>query len=266
MLLVALAGITSFVFCLVIFFVFFYLDRSVRDARQLANITGVPVIGQLNKLNDKMLNLEDVWNKTGNSSKSVKKFKTQLRSIRFEIDNYLQSSKIIAITSLGANEGKTFFALNLAYAYGMINKKVLIIDGNFEDAEITSITQPHLFVEDFLHERDADMIYDHKNPTVFGNRGEDVSLLEINDQVSLRTKLGTLHDNYDIILLEIPSLNAHNKAKEWISFADKVIAVYANGQSMDDTKKENIAYLKNLNGKLMGWIFNMVKEKRNQKL
>lgn len=266
MLLVALAAITSFVFCLVILFVFFYLDRSIRDARQLANITGIPVIGQLNKLHDKMLNLEELWNKNNTSSKSIKKFKTQLRSIRFEVDNFLQSSKIIAITSLSGNEGKTFFALNLAYAYGMINKKVLIIDGNFEDAEITSITQPHLFVEDFLHKQNEENVYEQRNPAVLGNRGEDVSLLEINDQVSLRTRLGTLNDNYDIILLEIPSLNAHNKAKEWISFADKVIAVYANGRSLDDSKKENITYLKSLNGKLLGWVFNMVKEKKNQKV
>lgn len=263
MLLVILAALVSFVFCVVVFFIIFFLDRSVKDVRQLANTTGIPVMGQLNLLNDRSLDLETVWNKS-NSSENMKTFKTQLRSIRFEVDNVLQAPKLVAITSLSPDEGKTFFALNLAYAYSIINKKVLLIDANFDDSEITKIYQPTLFLEDYLNGKNMPVPEAQNNLTVLGNRGDDLSILELNDQVTLHTKLDALKNKFDVILLEIPSLDA-NKAKEWIAFADKVIPVFEAGEEIKDTQKEGIAYLGSLNGKMMGWVFNKAKATKKKK-
>jgi polysaccharide biosynthesis transport protein len=259
-LLVLLAAFLSFAICVVVLFIIFFLDRSVRDVRQLANATGIPVMGQLNLLNDRTLDLATVWDKN-NNSESLKTFKTQLRSIRFEVDNVLKAPKVIAVTSLGPDEGKTFFALNLAYSYAIINKKVLLIDGNFDDSEITNIYKPSLYLEDYLNGKDLPVPEPLKNITVLGNKGDDLSLLELNDQVTLQTRLEALKSKYDIIILEIPSLDAHNKAKEWIAFADKVIPVFEAGEEIKETKKDGVAFLNSLNGKMIGWVFNKAKAK-----
>jgi uncharacterized protein involved in exopolysaccharide biosynthesis/Mrp family chromosome partitioning ATPase len=261
MLLIILAALVSFVLCVVVLFVIFLLDRSVRDVRQLANATGIPVMGQLNLLNDRSLDLASVWSKD-NTSESMKVFKSQLRSIRFEVDNILNKSKVVAITSLTPHEGKTFVALNLAYSYGLLNKKVLLIDGNFDDSEITKLYQPTLFLEDYLNGKDFPVPESKQNVTVLGNKGEDLSLLELNDQKTLQSKIEALKDKFDIILLEIPSMNAHNKAKEWIAFADKVIPVFEAGEEIKETKREGLAYLSGLNGKMIGWVFNKAKAKK----
>jgi Mrp family chromosome partitioning ATPase len=264
MLLVILAALVSFVICVVALFVIFMLDRSVQNVRQLANVTGIPVMGQLDLLKDSSLDLQTVWSKT-NTSENLKAFKTQLRSIRFEVDNILGKPKVIAITSLGQNEGKTFVALNLAYAYGMLNKKVLLIDGNFDDSEITKIYQPSLYLEDYLNGKDIPAPDAEKNITVLGNRGDDLSLLELNDQKTLQSRIEALKSKFDIILLEIPSLDAHNKAKEWIAFADKVIPVFEAGEEIKETKKEGLAYLSSLNGKMIGWVFNKARSRKKEK-
>ncbi|MBC7689823.1 MAG: lipopolysaccharide biosynthesis protein, partial [Aquabacterium sp.] len=147
---------------------------------------------------------------------------------------------------------------NLAYAYKMINKKVLLIDGNFDNPELSNTIKPDLYLEDFLvadqQFNDAQNL--NKQFVVMGNRGEDVSLLELSNNTTIQNRLQTLRNLFDIILIEIHSLDSFNKAREWISFSDKVIPIFAAGQTISEPKKREIEYLANLNGKVLGWIMN----------
>jgi succinoglycan biosynthesis transport protein ExoP len=47
-----------------------------------------------------------------------------------------------------------------------------------------------------------------------------------------------------------------NKAKEWLLFADKTVAVFEANQTLNEPKNEAITYLKFLGSKFSGWIFN----------
>jgi succinoglycan biosynthesis transport protein ExoP len=76
------------------------------------------------------LDLKKLWDVEHRDK--MKLFKELIRSIRFEIDQELRGEKVLGITSLGDHEGKTVLAISLAYSYSMINKKVLLIDGNFK--------------------------------------------------------------------------------------------------------------------------------------
>jgi Mrp family chromosome partitioning ATPase len=142
----------------------------------------------------------------------------------------------------------------------MINKKVLLIDGNFDNPTMKEILNPDLYLEDFLlSDQNVDGIFElDKKFVVMGNKGEDVSLLEISNHSSIQLKLQVLRDKFDIILIEIPSLDFFNKAREWISFSDKVVPVFAAGQNITKGKKKEIDYLSSLNGRLAGWVMNKV--------
>ncbi|HEX8460932.1 MAG TPA: AAA family ATPase [Segetibacter sp.] len=259
MMLVILSGIVSFVFCLVVLFVLFYLDDSVNDGNDLANRTKLPVLGSLSLLRSNKLNLKDVW-KNNNETNELQYFKSLLRSLRFELDNNLGKAKVIAITSMKSDEGKTFFALNLAYAYAMINKRVLLIDGNFEGPEITQAVSPAIYLEDyFLSENNTAANFNtDNNLVVIGNRGGDFSLLELSSEAIISGKIQALKSQFDIILIETPSLNKLNKAKEWIMFADKVVPVFEASQTLGNNNTEELQYLNNLNGKFTGWVLNKV--------
>ena len=54
-------------------------------------------------------------------------------------------------------------------------------------------------------------------------------------------------------------MDALNKAKEWLLFADKTIAVFEANQTFNYTKNEGVKYLKFLDSKFGGFIFNKVK-------
>lgn len=258
MLLVILSGIISFVFCLVVLFVLFYLDNSIQLPKDLANKTRIPVLGHLNLLGGSMINFKRIWDNS-NTDPAINEFKNLLRSVRFEIDNELKDKKILAVTSLAEGEGKSFFAISLAYAYAMTNKKILLIDGNFQDSFITKTVKSKLFIEDyFTNSKAINEMLSPDKINVLGNKGQEASLLELAGEETIQQKINLLAENFDIIIVEAAPLNAMNKSKEWLLFADKAICVFAAGQNIDPGKEDYIEYMKSLHGKFIGWVLNKV--------
>jgi len=255
MLLVIISGIISFVFCLVVLFLLFFFDDSVKTPRQLADKTKMPVLGHIYKLTSPSIDLKQVW--TDNQGGDHQLIKNLLQSIRFEVDTDLQDGKILLINSLAQAEGKTFLAINLAYAYAQVNKKVLLIDGNFTNTGITEAVKPGLFIEDILtgHVPEQQL-----NPasriTVAGNKGGDISLMQIAAESQITSQLQQLKAQFDVVIIESSALCTLNKAKEWIGFADKIVTVFKAGRTIKNSEKPAIDYLTELPGKFSGWVLN----------
>ncbi len=253
-LLVLLAGLTSFMLCLVVVFAIFFFDNSISDPELLANKTGAPVYGFLGYVPGAKY-LSDLW-KTGSTDDGIRNLKNQLRSISFEIDNTPGVKKTIVITSLQQAEGKTFLAMNLAEAYKLINKKVLLIDGNFDDPDITNTLTPNLFIEDLLTQKETGIDQlEAADFVVAGSRGGDKSIFEVQNEAAIIARLELLKAKFDIIIIDTPALGGH-KAKEWISLADKFIAVFESGRSIPKQSKIEVDYLAQENNKFLGWILN----------
>lgn len=254
MVLVVVAGIVCEVLCLMVLFVLFYLDDSIKNPKMLANKSELRVLGYLNLIEGVVLDFKMLW-ATENRSK-MQLFKDLLRSVRFEIDQELKNAKVLAVTSLCPAEGKSLLAISLAYSYTMVNKKVLLIDGNTANPTISNTVGPKLFIEDFFKAGNANSTTDTEGMGTLGNRGTDITLLEIADESIIQAKFAELKSVYDIIIIETPPMNAMNKAKEWMLFADKTIAVFEANQSLNDEKNADITYLKLLGPKFSGWVFN----------
>jgi len=258
MLLVILSGIVSFVFCLAVLFIIFFLDNTIKQPKELANRTQLPVLGHLNLINASTLDLKQLWS-SSNESVQMVKFKDLLRSIRFEIDQELGENKILVINSMRKQEGKTLFALSLSYAYTMINKKVLLIDGNFINPGISKAINSSTFINDYLNGKIKNFGKDNESlVSVLGNPGGDTSLLEITSKEIIRERLNRLKADFDVIIIEASSLDTLNKSKEWVLFADKVLTIFEANQNITIAKKQYIDYLNTTNGKFIGWILNKV--------
>jgi succinoglycan biosynthesis transport protein ExoP len=251
MVLVILSGVISLAFCVFVFFILFYLDKSIRYPLQLANVTERPVLGYLNAL-DKGSNLS-LSGMSSSDDKSIRLYKNLVRSIRYEIDNELNDPKVIAITSLSYGVGKTSFVVALAWAFSKINKTVLIIDGNFGQPDISKLNPDSSLIEKFI-KSDAVIEASPGQIRILGNNGGDISLLELADEKYIAGRLQVLKSQFDIILVETDSLTAMNKAKEWITFSDRVVAVFAAGQSISGEDQSKIQYLNNLEDKFSGWV------------
>jgi Mrp family chromosome partitioning ATPase len=182
-----------------------------------------------------------------------------IRSTRFEINMAMMGGRNLIVTSLEEGEGKTLIALSMVSAFQMMNKKVLLIDGNFLNPGITTMTQPTYFIEDYLRGRvSLEQISADGNVNVLGNKGMDVSLFEINNEAEIEQKILELKDVYDIVFIEASALSTLNQSKEWLVVGDRVLCVYEANTTITHDMKEQILYLKAMEGKFIGWILNKI--------
>eukprot|EP01132_Coremiostelium_polycephalum_P012402 gene12402-15148_t len=122
----ALSGIASLSFCLLVVVSVFLLDHTINNSKQLAALKIGQVIGNINLINEKDKDPRVIWSNSDEITDYVL-FKDLMRSLRFEISKMLQldaGSKILGITSIKPGEGKTFLTSTLAYAFAMTGKKV----------------------------------------------------------------------------------------------------------------------------------------------
>ena len=263
--LVILAGVVTFVIYLAVLVVIFYFDQSIHDAKTLVGKTRLPVLGQLPMLSSKNLLNPTAWE--DGQSFQTQQFKNALRALRFEVDKEVGDARLCLITSLQEGAGKTFTTLNLAYAYAKIKKKVLIIDGHFKDPVITRMFETTVYLEDYLQGNINLFDIPRDNAVaVLGNKGEDISILELQDYQTIIHQIQQLANNFDIIFIEGSSLEHSHNAKEWSMFARKILPVFENGRALTDDDKHAIDYLKEINGKMTGWVYNKTvgaKEKKS---
>ena len=287
LILVVASGVVSFIFYLFVLFVLYYLDNSIKTSYDLDVKTNIPALGYLPVVKSSFLDIQKLWNidPANNEFKKLMRstrmdlqklagkksvtlsniaFKKLLRNTRFEVSMAMAGARNLVITSLMRGEGKTLLSLSLVSAYQMMNKKVLLIDGNFLNPGITAITQPKYYIEDYLTGNTTinDLI-DAGNITVLGNKGNDISLFEISNPYEVEQKLLELKDVFDFIIIEASALNTLNQSKEWIVVADRVLCMFEADTSITFEKKGQIEYLRSLEGKFIGWVLNKVDENNN---
>ncbi len=258
MIFIIISGIVPIVLYVVVLLVVFFLDDTLKTSKDLSNKTNIPVLGYLPLINKSSINLENIW-KSVNPNRIIQNYKELLRSTRFEIEQEMKDSKILAITSLSDNEGKSFVAMSLAYAFAKVNKLVLLIDGDFTNTSVTEISKCTLYLDDYLDGViGLDVIFKMSGIQILGTRGGDGSLFEMHQEHYIKEKLDALKSVFDIIIIDIPSLDDLNKSKEWIVMSEKVISVYQAQRSINGPKDLQLNYLRELNEKYIGFILNKV--------
>ncbi|MFC3559032.1 exopolysaccharide transport family protein [Pedobacter jamesrossensis] len=248
------SGMGSFFVCLGYIFFVFMLDHKIKSSSQLAHATKSNTVGVLNKIDGNERSIREIWNdKTGNTNYEI--YRDMLRSLRFEITEKMDadSSKILGITSLLAEEGKTFIAYSLAYAFAMTGKKVLLIADELPvvKAESKALATSQNF-QTFLIKKE---IHTEDLITIMNKSTARESLLEMQSIKSLKAGFDVLREEFDIIIVDVNSLHDINIAKEWLLFTEKNIAIFEYGKVLADNDKEFVDYIKKLPG-FLGWVLN----------
>lgn len=286
----ALGWALSFSLCVVAIILLEFVDTSIKTVPQLENLSGIPVLGAINNIDNKRVDLGGVFSKDNGLEDvpEVELYRRLIRKIRYEIES--KKSKVILVTSTKQGEGKSFLILSLAYSLSLIQKKVLIIDTNFKNNALTRmlIAKPRfdklleasnyknpskLLVspdgdqfEDTSSDKDVKDKYKQtiisptflENIDIIGSRGGDESPAEILSGRNFREVLDELSADYDYIFLEGASLNDYSDSKELVEFSNLVLPVFSAQSVIKQMDRESIAYLKRLDGKLIGSVLNRV--------
>ena len=264
-LLTILSGFISLGLCTGIFVLLEYLDTTIKYPSRFRALTGLPVMGVLNRLKTANLDLVGIFSET-QKNPNLENYKQLLRKIRFEIND--AGARTILVTSTQAGVGKTSLLVSLGYSMSLNNNKVLLIDTNFKNHSLTDITGVSPALEKYINREISikalisNSVFEGVD--VIGCEGGNFSPDEILKGKEFEKLLEQLKKEYDHILMEGPDLNEYVDSKELIKYATHIIPVFAADKSLTTEDTASLEYLKSQGDKVLGAVLNRV-EMRNLK-
>lgn len=264
-LIIALAGVSAFILSALAVMLLAFLDSSIRTPSQFQNLTSLKLLGVVNhvKLNSGIL--EGVGAYGGDHKLRNDTFRELLRKVRYEIEN--SGKKIFLFTSTEPRQGKTTLIQALSYSLSLVKKKVLIIDTNFCNNDLTAAISAKPVLEKFYVNGRGFMLEDIRplitqtsveGVDMIGCEGGNYTPREILPKNHLLNYLNELTTVYDFIFLEGAPLNDYTDTKELIHYSDGIVAVFSSEASLSATDKESIRFFKQNDKKFLGAILNKV--------
>lgn len=272
-LIIALAGFAAFFTTIAIIVFLTYLDSSVRTPLIFQKNVNLKLISLVNFMNLKNKNIKDVIANTYVSTDSEEAnrnntFRESLRKLRYEIET--SGKKIFLFTSTKKGQGKTTLIQALSYSMSLSKKRVLIIDTNFCNNDLTVQLDAEPILEKIIPHNfdDKNLVEEIKKRSkdlgvgsiyAIGSAGGDYTPSEILPRENLLHHLKTLTSYFDYIFLEGPPLNDFSDSKELAQYVEGVIAVFSAQDVIKQIDRQSISFFKeDLNGKFCGSILNMV--------
>lgn len=264
-LIIALAGIAAFILSALAVIALAFIDSSIRTPSQFHKLTNLKLLGVVNhvKLNSGIL--EGVGAYSGDHKLRNDTFRELLRKVRYEIEN--SGKKIFLFTSTEPGQGKTTLIQALSYSLSLVKKKVLIIDTNFCNNDLTAAISAKPVLEKFHVNGRGFMLEDIKplitqtsveGVDMIGCEGGNYTPREILPKNHLLNYLTELTGIYDFIFLEGAPLNDYTDTKELIHYSDGIVAIFSSEASLSATDKESIRFFKQHENKFLGAILNKV--------
>jgi succinoglycan biosynthesis transport protein ExoP len=267
LILLALSGVSMFVFCCIAIIFLEYIDVSIKTPSQFLKNIELKLLGLVNRINMKQEPLNKIFDAESKKTIQGSLFREQLRKIRFEIEN--NKHKVYLFTSARQGEGKSTIIKALAYSLSMSQKKVLVIDTNFINNTLTRDFEAAPELENFSN-TSKDYSYQQvksiisptgiENVDIIGCQGGDYTPAEILGDDNLLGHLSNLTAVYDYILMEGAALNERSDSKELLEFSDVMISIVSARSTIKQTDKETINFLQSVDGKYAGAILNNVEK------
>lgn len=271
-LITAMASVGVLVTTMVIIILLAYFDASVKTPVIFSKVVNLKMISMVNFMNLKQVNLADLvaapdLNYDPKDKQRHNVFRESLRKLRYEIET--SGKKIFLFTSTKKGEGKTTLIQALSFSMSLSKKKILIIDTNFCNNDLTVKLEADPILEKIIpnDRNDEALVEQVRNLSkdigmnsvfVIGSKGGDYTPSEILPRRNLLHHLQTLTSEYDFIFLEGPPLNDFSDSKELAQYVDGVIAVFSANHIIKQIDKESMTFFRELNGKFTGSILNMV--------
>jgi len=262
------SGILSFSICAFVIIVLEISDNTIRTPQQLKKISKMEVAGTIRYLPKELIVQGwQLFNGSNSKNLEVNILSHDISKIRFEIES--KNAHVLLVTSTKRGEGKTFFIMSLANSLSLIHKRVLIIDTNFRNNDLTLLLTAKgniSLVIDYHRENvrqitDGNDIDEEKNNYYKNNLitrtsnqmidiiGSNVSPFSPSELISgrdFKVLMEWLKVQYDCIILEGANLNEFSDSRELIKFVDLVIPIFSTTTALSDDDKESLIFLKSI--------------------
>jgi len=266
LLIIILAAISGLLISSLVFLIIAYFDQSIRSPLQFQRLTGLNLIGSINYINMEGTTLKDAITQIdANDANRNNIFRELFRKLRYEIES--SHKRVILFTSTEPQQGKTTLTQCVALSLSLSSKKVLIIDTNFCNNDLTVYLKAKPTLERFSS---SDAKVDFKkveqlisttrvqNIDIIGCRGGDYTPSEILPKNHILNYMNELLEHYDYVLFEGAPLNGFTDTRELAQYADGIVAIFSAKLTLTSIDKESIKYFKTVGDKFIGAILNQV--------
>ncbi len=181
--------------------------------------------------------------------------------VKLEYKATQRKLKVILVTSVLENEGKSTVATNLAIALADKFKKVILVDGDFKKPSIHKILQKELTKEPKENNNESKYVLTSDENTglslILGSEAE-TDIREFAEREEFRKRLEDLKHDVDYIIIDAPPISVSVDAEILADYADASLLVVKQSTARTRDINDAIDILNNSNAKLLGCIYNNV--------
>ncbi|MBD3107622.1 polysaccharide biosynthesis tyrosine autokinase [Bacillus sp. AGMB 02131] len=247
-------------------FLLAFLDHTLKTEKDIETRLNLPVIGVISKLSKRTPEPQKL---IINNEQTT--FTEQYRTMRTNIEyaEIKHELKSIMVTSVNPGEGKSITAANLATAFAQEGRKVLLLDADLRGPNVHN-----LFKADNL--RGLSTILSGKatlDQVVTKTKVDNLSILTSGPASPDPTKilvskdmgslLEILNQQFDLVILDVPSILAVSDAQILAKFCDAATIVVSSGETEIEQAQKAKKILEKTSTKLLGVILNKKKSSDN---
>lgn len=233
--------------------------RGVTNSIEIENITKINVLGSVSLENRKQKNQKISYNTK--NKKNIEEIKRVEANIEFNKEN--RKPKTILLIGTDNKVGTTYITNNLANQYSKLYNRVLVIDTDIKEKALSNFynKDSENGITNVLELKEIEQIEKFiqktENENVFilpvGNNvvEEDILLQE-----DVKNILEELKKNYDIILIDSPSINNHIIPIHLTAISDATAIVIESGKTKYEQIQKTKSTIENVGGKITGIIIN----------
>lgn len=256
---------------LMIIFMLFYFDNTVKDQEQVQEKTNLPVLGNVPLVTKKKEGKEkDLI--VHNDPKSP--ISEGLRTIRtnLQFSNVDKQMKKIMITSSMPGEGKSFTTANLATAFAQDGSKVIMIDCDMRKGRLHKIFE--ISNSKGLSNLLIDNVEKNYKKYIKKTNIENLSIIpsgmippnpsELLNSEANKKLISILEEEYDYVIFDCVPINGLPDSLIMANLVNKAIIVCAAGVTPTELLQKTKTSLENVDAEIAGIVINKTKGSYNK--
>ena len=188
-----------------------------------------------------------------------------IRKLRRRAEQHMNGGKVLMVTSLLENEGKSTVAVNLALSMAQKHRRVLLIDCDLRKPACHTVLQQKKFnggVRDVLSNKvslnDSIVRYQKTNLYLLLERKADQNSGDLLISQRMKELLRWARAEFDFVVLDLPPMSAASDAESMAQLADASMLVVRQNEAVAPALNKAIASLDGAEAKLLGCIVNNV--------
>ncbi len=194
------------------------------------------------------------------------RFVEAVRKLRHRVEQQMKRDKVLMVTSLLENEGKSTVSVNLALAMAQKKDRVLLIDCDLRKPALHAVLDHRSFelgVADLLQGSgtpgEAVLRYRDTNMDILLTRRADRNAGDLITSRRMQALLLWARANYDFVVLDLPPMTAALDAEGMSMWADASLLVVSQNMARASALNKAIAALERGNSRLLGCVLNNVR-------